>query len=102
MTIQTTVAYATKSATISNASKAISHADFAWGVTDLALAQVAYVTVRTAGVMVNWSGVDPTTSAGYFLAQNANLEVVGNANILNLEFIREAGADATVTVTLEK
>ena len=102
MTIQITVAYATKSATVSNASKAISHADFAWAATDLALAQVAYVTVRTAGVMINWSGVDPTTSAGYFLAQNSNLEVIGNANIQGLEFIREAGSDATVTVSLEK
>ena len=102
MNIQTTVGYATKSATISNTAKAISHADFAWAASDLAAADIAYITARTAGVMLLWTGVVPTATLGFMLAQNANIEVVGNANIQALQFIREAGSDATVIVSLEQ
>ena len=100
--LQTTVAYQTKSATVTNAVKPISHADFGFTAGELAAADRAYVSARTAGIMISWSTVDPSATVGHLIAQNAILEVQGNVNVQNLEFFREAGADATVTITLEK
>ncbi|MCC7423782.1 MAG: hypothetical protein IT428_26250 [Planctomycetaceae bacterium] len=94
--------FQTKAATVSNAAKAVSHADFAFTADELAQAVSAVITSRTAGVMVTWSGVDPTASLGHLVATNGTLRVDGTLNIQALKFIREAAADATVTVTLEK
>lgn len=99
--IQTTKAFRMKSATISNAAKAISHADFAWTAGDLVQADRAILTARTAGVMYTYDGTDPTTTLGHLLPRDGTVEILGTANVQALKFIREAGADATLTVTLE-
>jgi len=94
--------YQTKSASVTNAVKAVSHADFGFTSDELAQAASAVISARTAGVMVTWSGVDPTTTLGHLVAQNGTLRIDGTASIQAFKFIREAGNDATVTVTLEK
>lgn len=100
--LQTTVAYAAKSATISSAAKAISHADFAWGASDLEAAELAIVGARTAGIMVTFHGADPTATFGHSIDASGEMEVIGNGNIKAMRFIREGSVDSVVTVTLEK
>jgi hypothetical protein len=100
--INTTVGYQTKSATISNTAKAITHADFSWGVNDVETADRAYITARTSGVMITWTGITPTASLGFYLGSNSNLVVEGNRNIRQLSFIREGGSDATIVISFEK
>lgn len=99
---QPSLCYVTKSATISNAAKAITHGDFAWGTTDLALARLAIISPRSAGVMFTYDGTDPTATFGHPIATSGIVAIEGNANIRALKFIREAGVDATLTITLEK
>lgn len=100
--LQAPTAYSAKVATISNAVKAISHADFSWAAGALAAADVAVISCNTNGVLITWDGTDPTTTLGHYLAAGANpLVVRGNANILNVKFIR-LSSDSVVTVHLEK
>ena len=80
----------------------INDAGWSWTTGDVALADRALITSRTAGVMITWSAVDPTATLGHLIATNGTYEVVGQENIKNLRFIREASADAVVTVTLSK
>lgn len=93
--------FATKSATIGTVAKTAA-ADFSFSADDLAQAVSAVITSRTAGVMVTWSGVVPTASLGHLVATNGTLRVDGTLNVQALQLIREAAADATVTITLEK
>lgn len=74
-----------------------------WGFSaaNLAAAVRAVISARTAGVMVSWDGTDPTSSLGHPVMQNLSISVFGNENIQALKFIREAAADADVTITLE-
>lgn len=100
--LQAPLAYVAKVATISSTAKAISHADFSWGASDLAQADVAVISCNTNGVLITWNGTDPTTTLGHYLAaQSAPLVIKGNPNILNLKFIR-LSSDSVVTVHLEK
>lgn len=99
-----TVAYAMKGATISNAVKAITHADFSWGVDDLGTKAPtkATITARTGGVMYTADGTDPTATLGHLIPVNGTVVIEGPpANITLLKFIREAGTDAALTITLE-
>ena len=89
------------SATVSNAVKAISHADFGFSAGNLAIARSARITARTGGVMFTYSGDNPTTTAGHLLAADASVVIEGIANISALKFIREASTDGTVSITLE-
>jgi hypothetical protein len=52
--------------------------------------------------MYTLDGTDPTATVGHLLAQNERLTVDGTKNIMALKFLREAAADATLTVTLLK
>jgi hypothetical protein len=100
-----TSVYAMKGATVSNSAKAISHTDFAWAGTDLAEAGLckATITARTGGVMFTMDGTDPTTTLGHLIAAGATYVVEGTPNnITRLKFIREAGTDSSVTISLEK
>jgi hypothetical protein len=99
---QTTIAYQTKSSTVSSSVVGISDAGWSWTTGYVALAERAVITSRSAGVMVRWDGGDPTSTLGHLIAQNGTLEVLGMDNIANLKFIRESGSDAVVSVTLEK
>ncbi len=101
MAIVSTVATATKGMTVSSSVIAIDNAGFSWGTNDLVNAQKAVITARTNGVMVTYSGEDPTATLGHFLAANDNMVVYGNDNINNLKFLREADADAELSITLE-
>src|SRR3954451_9546167 len=100
--VATTKAYAMKSATVSTAVKAITDASFSWGGTDLSKTERARITARSAGVMYTYDGTDPTATVGQVIAQNGVAVIDGTANIKNLKFLREAGVDVVVTVTLEK
>jgi hypothetical protein len=100
--IQTTLAYAFGTNTIADTALDIDNAGFSWGATDLANAQSAFITTRTAGVMYTYDGTTPTSSIGHLLAQNDNVRINGNVNINNLSFIREAGVSAELSITLEK
>jgi hypothetical protein len=100
--LQTTVAYRARSATIGSSAIQISDVSFGWQAGELAAAEVAILTARGAGVMYLYDGTAPSATLGHLLAQNGTVEVVGNANIQALRFIREGASDATMTVTLKK
>jgi hypothetical protein len=94
-----------KGATISNAAKAISHADFGWGGSDLSDASLrkATITARTGGVMYTMDGTDPTATLGHLIPVNTTVVIEGTPNnISRLKFIREAGTDAALTISLER
>jgi len=40
-------------------------------------------------------------TVGHLIAANGSVTIVGNLNIQALRFIREAGTDATLTITIE-
>lgn len=105
MTLQVTYAYSTKSATVSNTVKAISHASFSWGTTDLAQAQRAFITATAQDIRYRWDDTDPSAANSHVIVKDAlRIEIVGNKNIQSLKFIRDTGAagDATIEITLEK
>lgn len=101
-TLQTTVASVMGSATVTNAAKALSHADFGFTTAQLAAANRARIMARTGGVMYTYdNSTDPTITAGHLIPANTGLVLEGTDNIRYLRFIREAGTDCTLTVTLE-
>lgn len=95
-------AYRTKAAAISNSAVAISAAGWSWTAGDIAAADQAIVTAHTNPVNLTWDGTTPTTTLGYTLAAGASVTVMGNQNVSRLQFIRQGGSDATVSITLEK
>lgn len=100
--LQTTIASVMKSATVTNAVKAISHVDFGFTAAQLAAANRARISCRTGGVMLTYdNATDPTATLGHLVAANESLVVEGTDNIRYIRFIREAGTDSVVTVTLE-
>ncbi len=101
-TLWATRAYTTSTMTISTSAITISNASFGWSATDIADAEVAYVSAHTAGVIITWDGNDPTTTQGMPITQNSTVSIQGTDNVGRLKFIRSGGSDATVSVTLEK
>ena len=75
--------------------------DFGFDAEQLAKATGAIVSVRSAGVMIAWTGQDPTTLLGHPLMENQILPILGTDNVQNLGLIREGSVDAKVTITLE-
>lgn len=65
-----------------------------------ARANKAIIGVRTNGIMLTFDGTTPTATVGIFVAANGTYQVEGQSNITALQFIREAAADAAVTITL--
>ncbi|MBN2392099.1 MAG: hypothetical protein JXR84_15335 [Anaerolineae bacterium] len=101
-TLQTTIASVMKGAAVTNVVKAISHADFGFSAAQLASANRARISCRTGGVMLTYdNATDPTATVGHLVAANESLVIEGTDNIRYIRFIREAGTDSTVTVTLE-
>lgn len=95
-----TVVVEMKVATISNTAKAMDFFSFTAGY--LAKAAKAIITFRTGGCMVTFDGTDPTATNGHYYAANTTIEVYGNSRIAAMKFLREAGTDSVVTITLEK
>lgn len=94
--------YATKSMTIANAVISIANTNWGWASTDLARANRAVISARTAGVMITWSGVDPTTSLGHPIQTNEWAAIEHQGDIAQIKLIREGSTSAVVTITLEK
>lgn len=88
--------------TISNAAKAISHADFGWTAGSLAKADYAMISAVSADVMFTYDGTDPTATLGHPLVADQIIRIEGNPHIQALKFIRKGSSDATMTITLEK
>lgn len=100
--LQAARGYQTKAATISNTAVAISAAGWSWTAGYLALADQAVITVHTNGATLTWDGTTPTATLGRLVAAGETITVKGNANVQALQLIRSGGADAVVSVTLEK
>lgn len=98
----TTTGYETKTSTVTNAVLALSAAGWAWTAGNLALADAAVIVAHTNPVCVTWDGTAPTVTTGILIATGTSVTIRGNANIQNVKMIRQGGADATVSVTLEK
>lgn len=79
--------------------------DFGFTAAQLAKAERALITSTKAAVRYRHDGTPPTSELGHLLPQDATppLEVLGNVNIRQLEFVRDSGAatDAIVLITLE-
>lgn len=91
----------TKSETVSSTVINITDSGWGWSANDLAQANRAVISSRSAGVMITWHGVDPTAELGHPVMANEWASVEHNANILLIRLLREAGDDAEVTITLE-
>lgn len=92
---------ATDSATISTTALALSTAVFtSLTAAQLKAARKIQLTARSGGIMYRQDGTAPTATVGHLLAQNGNVTIEGRKNFVNLKMIREAAANATVTVTL--
>lgn len=90
-----------KNLTVSTVVKALT--DFLFTAGQIGKAVRAVITCRTGGVMYTYDGAtDPTAAIGHLCAVNATVEVFGKQNIYALRFLREAGTDASVTITLEE
>lgn len=101
-TMQTPVASVMGSATVTNAAKAISHADFGFSAAQLLAVNRALITARTGGVMFTYdNATTPTTTVGHLIPANTSLVVEGTDNIRYMSFIREASTDCTLNITLE-
>ena len=92
----------TKSATISNSVVNITDSTWDWTEQLLLKARRAVVSCRSAGVMITWSGVDPTTTFGHPIVANGWAAIEHQGDIIRLRFLKEAGTDVEVTITLEE
>ena len=72
-----------------------------YSATTIKTASRAIITARTGGVMFTYDGTTPSATVGHYLGASQNIAVEGVANIANLKFIREAGTDASLSITLE-
>lgn len=97
-----TTAYQTKTNTISNSVVSISAAGWAWTAGNLALADAAVITAHTNPVCMTWDGTTPAATTGLYIAAGATVTILGNTNVQAIKLIRQGGADATVSITLEK
>ncbi len=73
---------------------------FAFSAPALAAATQALVTALNGGVMYTLEGTGPTTVVGHYLPAGSTITVTGNADINNLQFLRQGAVDADVTITL--
>lgn len=100
--LQAMRAYRTKTQTISSLVVSISAAGWSWTVGDLADADRATITAHTNPLCLTWDGTTPAATTGLYVGAGATVTVEGNANIQALKLIRQGGADAVASVTLEK
>lgn len=88
-----------KSATISNAAKAIDHADFGWGNADLGTANAAWIS-STQAVRYTFDGTDPTATLGHPIGADGTVYIPDARLVRDLKFIRTGANDAVLTVSL--
>lgn len=100
--LQASVAYRTKTSTISNSAVAISAAGWSWTAGDLAAADFAMITAHAQPVVITWDGTTPTSTTGLYLGAGNTVAITGNANVQAVQLIRQGSSDATVSITLEK
>ena len=96
------VAYRTKTVTISTAAVLISAAGWSWTAGDVAAADAAVVSAIGQGISMTFDGTTPTATLGVPVPAGSTVTVEGFTNVANIQLIRSGGADATVSVTLEK
>ncbi len=73
---------------------------FSFSAPALAAATQALVSVLGGGVMYTLEGTGPTPAVGHYLPAGSTISVTGNADINNLQFLRQAGVNGDVTITL--
>lgn len=93
-------ALATKSMVVADRSVGID--EFGFSAADLAAATKAVITAREAAIMVTWSGVSATPARGHYCAKNASCNVFSATDVRRISVVREATANAVVTITLER
>lgn len=101
--MNTATAYQTKTCTVTTPG-VITMASGGWGWTAgyVALADQAVITAHSNPVTITWDGTAPTATTGLYIGAYSSVTVKGNANVQALQFIRAGGADAVVSITLEK
>lgn len=97
--ISTTKASAHASATIGNTAVPIEDASL-FTALQLSTAERARITCLTQPIAFRYDG-GTVTANGHYMAVGAEVEIIGNVNIKNLQFIRASGSDGRVTITLE-
>lgn len=103
-TYQTTIGRVGGNAVVSTVVQTLED-DFGFTEAQLAAAERALITSTKAAVRYRHDGAAPTNELGHLLPMDATppLEVLGNANIRAMQFVRDAGAyeDAIVLISLE-
>lgn len=100
--IQSFVAYATGSYTISNSTVGIYNTNFGFSTAQTTAAQVAVLSAYDYQVIFTYDGTDPAAKTGLPLPANNTVKVYGAPNIQNLIFIRGESTDAVLSIILEK
>lgn len=100
MAINATKAIAHQSVAVSSTAKALTDLGFTQAQIDRS--SRARITADTNPLRMTYDGTTPTASIGHYLPVGAGTEVVGDANIANLKFIRAGASDGAVSVTLEE
>lgn len=90
------------SATISNTVVPITAEAFGWPARLISQgkAKMAVVTVMGADVMIRIDGGDPTTTVGHFIENHTTWVIDIAEAVKKWKAIRQAGVDATVSITL--
>lgn len=101
--IQAPKAYQTKTCTVTTPGViTMASGGWSWTAGYVALADQAVITAHTNPVTITWDGTAPTATVGMYVPAFSTVVVTGNANVQALQFIRAGGADAVVSITLEK
>ena len=102
MIISTTKVIAFKQATISNSAVTLTTAlKFVFTAAQIDASSRARISCDTQPVRYRYDGTAPDANTGHILPTNTTIELLGNANIRALQFIRQGGSDGTVSITLE-
>lgn len=96
-------AYQTKTCTVTTPGViTMASAGWSWTAGNVALADQCVITAHNNPVTITWDGTAPTATTGLYVGAFSSVAIQGNANVQALQFIRAGGADAVVSVTLEK
>jgi hypothetical protein len=96
--INTTVAFADGGDTVS--SSAIDLEDIGFTTAQIDQANRAWISVSGEPVRYRYTGTAPTASVGHYIAADTTIEIAGNSNLRQLQFIA-VSADAAIWITLE-
>jgi len=99
MGINKTIASAFDQHTISNTALALVDLDFT--AAQVLQTSRVIVSVRSGQVNIRYDGTAPTVAIGHTFFTGDIFEIVSNADIQNLQLIRNGATDAVVDVTLE-